>query len=258
MSLSTLSQRHVYEHEWHNEKIKERSATGADSVSLLFQNIAKLFLPDARWQKLKSNITSSGFVSCCPIGTLLAGHYPFCGHCILTAVQYTKAKTTSKQKTHSNPQQGGDGKGKLVGCPLAIQGSRSVVGRVYWIGPDWAYRAIILKHHNQFKDIKQHLKALKTHSHSNVTVNYVVHYEPTFFSLHNFIHLTFSPTCNEPAEIEEVHHTQEGWAQDVWTSLLPCACQVGQNQRENAGHPQHNQVDGNVGLHWTFVQMCSS
>lgn len=71
----------------------------------------------------------------------------------------------------------------------------------------------------------------------------------------NKISLTFSPTCNEPAESEEVQEGHAGGGQDI---LVPSRAHgVGQRQREEAGQSQHYQVDGDVGLYWTTAQMCS-
>lgn len=82
--------------------------------------------------------------------------------------------------------------------------------------------------------------------------------------MHNQLHfrgctlVMFSPTCNEPAEVEEVHDTQSCWGHNARLSTLPCARKVSQNQREDARYTQHDQVNGNVGLHWTIVQLCTT
>lgn len=53
---------------------------------------------------------------------------------------------------------------------------------------------------------------------------------------------------------------QEGHAcraQDAGKAVIPDAPGVGQRQREDAGCSQDYQVDGDVGLYWTSVQMCN-
>lgn len=114
--------------------------------------------------------------------------------------------------------------------------------------------------------VKQYLKYVLVH---NTWVNVLHYFTPLSDSMQecrvwrdlswhtNKISLTFSPTCNEPAESEEVQEGHAGRGQDEDILVLPRACGVGQRQREEAGHSQHYQVDGDVGLYWTTTQMCS-
>lgn len=46
-------------------------------------------------------------------------------------------------------------------------------------------------------------------------------------------------------------------AHDAGTSVIPDSRAVGQRQSKDAGPSQHYQVNGDPGLKWTIVQMCS-
>ena len=73
---------------------------------------------------------------------------------------------------------------------------------------------------------------------------------------HN-IFVTFSPTCNEPAETEEVQDDRADRAHDRNHAVPGVGPGVGQRQRDEAGRSQHYEVNGDVGLYWTTVQMYS-
>lgn len=65
----------------------------------------------------------------------------------------------------------------------------------------------------------------------------------------------FHPTRYEPAEIVEVQegHAARGNSRDQ--RVLEHGSCVGQQQSKKDGHSHHYQVNGNVGLYWTLVQM---
>lgn len=65
--------------------------------------------------------------------------------------------------------------------------------------------------------------------------------------------VTFSPTCNEPAETEEVQEGDADGAHGGDPGPLPVGHDVGHRQREEGGRSQHYQVDGEDRLYWTSL-----
>lgn len=80
-------------------------------------------------------------IACRTIERIAAGYQSASRNYSRTTGQKSEAASADKHETRSNPHQSGDNEGKLVGYPVAESScSGRVVGRIYRINPDSAYR----------------------------------------------------------------------------------------------------------------------
>lgn len=76
----------------------------------------------------------------CTIERISVGYYSVSCPYGAAAGHHNETKPTDDYKRYSDPHQGGDNEGKLVGGLVAVQTSRCVVGRIYRINPGRTYR----------------------------------------------------------------------------------------------------------------------